>query len=296
MTAPAFTVLLSAYNGAAHIREQLDSILSQTLPPEEIIVRDDGSKDGTLTILKEYQAAGKITLLAGENVGFLKSFRLLLEAAPEEGFFAFSDQDDLWLPDKLFRAGEYLAAGDPAIPRLHHGAYRDGDAALVPLSDHLPPSPAFDFRRCLTENVLSGFALSGNGAMRRLLLSRDWENIDYHDWLMGALALGVGELFLDPHITAIHRRLSTSVTRDTKTKGLRWAVSALREDTNMKKRNLALWDFIGADLPPEKKDLLSLFTRFDLAARLKKAFYPARWRYGLPDEIAVRLAMLRGTL
>ena len=296
MMGPAFTVLLSAYNGAAHIGAQLDSILAQTLPPENIIVRDDGSRDGTLEILKEYQAAGKITMLAGENVGFLNSFRLLLEAAPADGLFAFSDQDDLWLPDKLSRAARFLTGGDPALPRLYHGAYRDGDANLSPLDDHLPPSPAFDFRRCLTENVLSGFALAGNGAMRQLLLSRSWDGIDYHDWLAGALALGVGELYLDPAITAVHRRLSTSVTRDTKTKGIRWALSALRTDTNMKKRNLALWDFIGAALPREKQALLALFCRFDLSARLKKAFYPARWRYGLPDEIAVRLAMLRGTL
>ncbi|MBQ2770695.1 MAG: glycosyltransferase [Clostridia bacterium] len=296
MTAPAFTVLLSAYNGAEHIAQQLDSILNQTLPPREIIVRDDGSRDETLSILREYETAGKIRLLAGENVGFLKSFRLLLEAAPEDGYFAFSDQDDLWLPDKLSRAAAFFGKGDPDLPRLYHGAYRDGDAELKPLKEHLPPNPPFDFRRCLTENVLSGFALAGNGALRKHLLSRSWDNIDFHDWLAGALALGVGELYLDPEITAIHRRLTTSVTRDARTKGLRWALSALKQDTNMKKRNLALWDFCGEALPPDRRALLSLFCRFDPAARLKKAFYPARWRYGLPDEIAVRLAMLRGTL
>ena len=67
-------VLLSAYNGEKYIKEQIDSILNQSYSNVELYVRDDGSKDGTLAIVREYEEKGLLHLEAGENVGFVKSF------------------------------------------------------------------------------------------------------------------------------------------------------------------------------------------------------------------------------
>ena len=99
MTKPV-NVLLSAYNGEAYIKEQIDSILAQTVPVH-LYVRDDGSTDGTLHVLAPYEAAGKLTLLRGENAGFGQSFMMLLAAAEEGDYWAFSDQDDVWEPHKM---------------------------------------------------------------------------------------------------------------------------------------------------------------------------------------------------
>ena len=290
------TVLLSSYNGEAYIAEQLDSIFAQTLPPRTVLVRDDGSTDRTAEILGSYADAGKIRLLRGENVGFKKSFRLLLEACPEEDDFAFSDQDDLWLPDKLARAREALDSADGRLPCLYHGAYRIADAQLRPIRNHLPPEQPYTFRRCLAENVLSGCAMAGNGALRRAMLDADWSEIDFHDWLAGAIALGLGTLIMDGTITSVHRRLRSSVTADSAMKGLRWTAGALLRDTNMKKRNAAFAEAFASLLSPEDRAILDLMTSHRFRDRLRKAFLPGRWRYALPDEIAVRLAMLRGTL
>ena len=290
------TVLLSSYNGEKYIAGQLDSILAQTLPPRAVLVRDDGSADHTPEILETYADAGKIRLLRGENVGFRESFRLLLEACPEEDDFAFSDQDDLWFPEKLARARKALDAADSRIPCLYHGAYSLGDEQLRPIGSCLPPRPPFTFRRCLTENVLSGFAMVGNAALRRAMLSADWSRIDFHDWLAGAIALGTGTLIMDDTVTSVHRRLRTSVTAGSALKGIRWAVSALFRDTNMKKRNTAFAEAFASALSPENRAVLDLMISCRFRDRLRKAFYPARWRYALPDELAARLAMLRGTL
>ena len=62
-------VLLSAYNGEPYIREQLDSLFAQTLDGVEILVRDDGSIDGTRAILTEYAQRGALRWYAGENLG-----------------------------------------------------------------------------------------------------------------------------------------------------------------------------------------------------------------------------------
>ena len=98
-------VLLSSYNGENFIVQQLQSILSQkTDYPFTIFVRDDGSKDSTLHILNEFKVHHKnIVVIAGKNKGYVASFFELLKISYSQGYdwFAFSDQDDYWLPNKL---------------------------------------------------------------------------------------------------------------------------------------------------------------------------------------------------
>lgn len=98
------SVLMSTYNGAKYVREQIESILSQIGVEVKLTVRDDGSNDLTCEILKEYASLGKIALIKGENVGVSKSFFILLDSSPDCDFYAFSDQDDIWHNDKLLNA------------------------------------------------------------------------------------------------------------------------------------------------------------------------------------------------
>ena len=68
-------ILLSTYNGEEYIREQLDSILAQTYPDVDILIRDDGSSDDTFVILKEYEEMhSNIRAYQGENIGVNQSF------------------------------------------------------------------------------------------------------------------------------------------------------------------------------------------------------------------------------
>lgn len=289
-------VLLSAYNGEAYIKAQLDSILSQTEQAVCILVRDDGSTDRTAEILKAYESAGDITLISGENLGFKESFHQLLLCAPEADYYAFSDQDDLWLPDKLSRAVSRLAEKDGKLPLLYHGAYMETDEALCPIKPMLPPEPPFCFQRALTENVISGFSMVINGVMRETMLRFDWSRLDYHDWLAGAIAFGFGEAVLDGEVSALHRRTDRSLSRGSRKKDIGWFASAMRGDSNMKRRNDAFLAAYESELPEKNRLLLARFADPSLRNRLWRAFYPSRWRYRLPDELAVRLAMLMGTL
>ena len=60
---------MSTYNGAGHLREQVDSVLSQRGVDLRLFVRDDGSRDETVAILEDYAAAGSLELIPGENLG-----------------------------------------------------------------------------------------------------------------------------------------------------------------------------------------------------------------------------------
>jgi glycosyltransferase involved in cell wall biosynthesis len=128
------SVVVASYNGAEHIIEQLASIAAQSLAPLEIIVSDDGSTDTTVGRVREFAARSTVPVVIVENdrqLGYPENFlRAALRARGE--LIAFSDQDDVWLPDKLARAD--AAFIDPSVLLWVHEA-RVVDEQLRPLPD-----------------------------------------------------------------------------------------------------------------------------------------------------------------
>lgn len=103
-------ILLSTYNGAQYLGEQLDSIISQTNHDWHLTIRDDGSTDSTPQIIGQYitQYPTLISLnpTSGKNLGVISSFEQLLAHAHAD-YFMLCDQDDVWLPEKI--ESTYLA-------------------------------------------------------------------------------------------------------------------------------------------------------------------------------------------
>ncbi len=100
---PTVGVVMSTYNGEAWLAEQLDSILKQTVAPDEMIVRDDGSSDATLQLLRRFaeQAPFPVHVLEDKtNVGYARSFWIAFGRSTMD-YAAFCDQDDEWTPDKI---------------------------------------------------------------------------------------------------------------------------------------------------------------------------------------------------
>lgn len=103
-------VIMSTYNGERYIREQIESILNQKKVSVLLFIRDDGSKDNTRKIIKEYCTNYRnviwIDELKKENLGvrdsFLRSLTFVYKNYPDIHYFSFSDQDDYWMEDKLF--------------------------------------------------------------------------------------------------------------------------------------------------------------------------------------------------
>ena len=99
---PTVSVIMATYNGSKYIRQQLDSILCQHYPIEEIIIQDDGSKDDTILIIKEYaEKYPQIHLYQNEhNKGFNLNFITAFQRAKTD-LICISDQDDIWFSDKI---------------------------------------------------------------------------------------------------------------------------------------------------------------------------------------------------
>ena len=96
-------ILLATYNGSKYLHEQLDSILSQSYGNINVIIRDDGSSDNTVMIIKEYeQKDNRIKLLNDNlgNLGFVRNFEELMKNSTSE-YLMFSDQDDIWYNNKV---------------------------------------------------------------------------------------------------------------------------------------------------------------------------------------------------
>ena len=99
------SIVICTYNGEQYLREQLDSILAQSYPLYEVIIQDDGSTDGTMEILYDYQKKYPTLIRIyehkihdGWNRNFLDAILLT-----KGDYIACSDQDDIWEPDKIER-------------------------------------------------------------------------------------------------------------------------------------------------------------------------------------------------
>lgn len=127
-------VLMSTYNGIKYIEQQIDSIFKQKDVEVNLLIRDDGSLDGT----KEYLLSiddDRINVICGSNVGFASSFmQLVYEASKfDYPYYAFSDQDDVWLPDKLFTAISMLKTIERQdVPNLYYSNFTLVDEHLNP--------------------------------------------------------------------------------------------------------------------------------------------------------------------
>ena len=96
-------ILMSTYNGEKYLREQLDSFVNlDNFEEVKVLIRDDGSTDSTLEILDEYRLKYGFEIIKGINIGLNKSMmNLFKECDMECDYFAYSDQDDVCLSDKL---------------------------------------------------------------------------------------------------------------------------------------------------------------------------------------------------
>ncbi|MGI8548912.1 MAG: glycosyltransferase, partial [Gemmatimonadaceae bacterium] len=134
MVLPAVQVLLSTYNGCRYLPELLESILAQSGVDTRLLVRDDGSTDGTPELLRQYADVGALDMSIGPNIGVTRSFLWLLgNASADCDFVAFADQDDVWLTEKLARATTALARVADGVPAMYCSALTLVDSGLRPI-------------------------------------------------------------------------------------------------------------------------------------------------------------------
>lgn len=94
------SVCMATYNGQDYVAEQIDSILQQLSPEDELIVVDDASKDGTADVVRSVGDPRIVLIPNRENKGYVASFERAIASSRGE-YIMLSDQDDVWLPGRL---------------------------------------------------------------------------------------------------------------------------------------------------------------------------------------------------
>lgn len=200
-------VLMSTYNGMTHLQEQVDSIFNQVYDGEiEIFARDDGSKDDTVSFLKNYPKTElrKIVIQQGKNVGPQKSFLGLIKDAGSADYYFFADQDDVWLPNKIERGVSSLR--DAKNAAVYCSNYTVTDEALnVKDEAFIKKTPLFTPIKTLLYNQVPGCCMAFNKSMMDLLKQVNVDNVMMHDSMLLSLASYVGSVKYDSQSGILHR-------------------------------------------------------------------------------------------
>ncbi len=219
-------IVVATCNGARYLRDQIRSIQNQTLTNWRMLVRDDGSSDDTLRIVRELAEHDPrievLGLLPGERLGVVRNFALLLERAFVLGAEAvfLADQDDVWLPDKIERQMRTLDAAQirhgSDVALLVHSDLRVVDENAEPVGRsflqmrglvHLDDGP---LRGLMAQNFVTGATVLVNRPLLGLALPVPAEAV-LHDWWLALCAAACGRLEFDPVPTVLYRQHGTNL-------------------------------------------------------------------------------------
>lgn len=209
-------VLMSTYNGEKYLHEQLKSIVNQLNVNPIIYIRDDGSSDKTIEIIEEYQKKYPITLIKGENIGVGNSFMELLYLAPTTyQYYCFSDQDDIWLHDKLYHA--ILKIKNKSTPCLYASNQTLVDSTLHNVGQRYKHPPDYSYQQIICRNYLSGCTMVWNKQLHCLLQDTSrrpsYELLQnrIHDVWVALVASVIGEIIYDVNSYILYRQHENNV-------------------------------------------------------------------------------------
>lgn len=213
--APLVEVVLSTYDGAAWLDAQIASILGQTHGTLRLSVRDDGSSDGTQTLLAEWAERDRriVWRQGGRNLGPSGSFFRLLDGVGEDAVFAaFADQDDVWEADKLARAVDALSSLPAGLPGLYCARVVIVDEELRRRGLSPLPGRGPSLANALIENIAIGCTSVLNRAALELLRA-EWPNPPAkHDWWCYQVVSALGQVLYDPRPALKYRQHGGNAT------------------------------------------------------------------------------------
>jgi glycosyltransferase involved in cell wall biosynthesis len=297
-------VLLSSYNGERYIQEQIDSILRQQDVEVTLYVRDDGSSDSTVEILKRFAAEyPNVILNLSSNIGLIRSFFELLSGVPDGfDYYAFADQDDVWLPCKLAAGSQALKGIKQELPKMYCCRTEYVNSSLA----HLSYSPLYQSKKiglgnALVQNVATGCTVIINPEARNLILTELPEKCIVHDWWIYLVVSAFGSVTYDPVSYIKYRQHESNVIGGSSSfvknfiKRTRRFLSPLREDRTSSQ--IAVFHRIfKSRLTPQQINVVEKMLIADdgILARIAligKGFY---WRHSFVDNILLRIVILFG--
>ncbi len=212
------TILMSTYNGERFLAEQIESIRQQTYTDWQLLIRDDGSKDRTREIIQDFcQKDNRIHFVnpdSVENLGVIKSFFHLLKHQMSDVYF-FSDQDDVWLPEKVEMQLEEAIKYDDNQPLLVYTDLKVVDQELNVVHESMIRTQSdhanTELLQEITENTVTGGVSMINQALADLWTGQEEYDLLMHDWYLALLAAAFGHLVYIDRPSELYRQHSNNV-------------------------------------------------------------------------------------
>ena len=213
---PHICILMSTYNGEKYLAEQLQSIENQTYTNWRMIISDDGSTDDTLKIAKQFQEKwgnNRLEIRQGPQNGFCQNFlSMACDANVRADLYAFSDQDDVWMTDKVFRAVAYFDDNTKTYPIAYGSRTEIVDEQLKSIGFSPKFSLPRSFRNAVVQSIAGGNTQVFNQAAKELLEQAGPLQVVSHDWWLYQIVQGAGGVFYyDPKPSLLYRQHSNAI-------------------------------------------------------------------------------------
>ena len=296
-------ILLATYNGERFLREQLDSLFMQTYGDFKIIAHDDGSTDGTLEILKEYQEKfhGKLNIIE-DNISYkssCKNFLNLIKYSDAE-YVMFCDQDDVWLEEKVRVSVEAISElensdGQKLPAMVSSGAMLADENMNEIVCDETKLAtycPRTDFASLLVQNYFMGCTMIFNRELARLVKTQA-DYIEMHDWWVALLAAGTGKIGIVDKKLMKYRQHGKNVVGATDIKSAGYIASKLNAAKlkeacgNLLRQAQSFKDCYYDVITDENKKLLNMFCSLRKQNKIKRI--NTQLKYGFKKSTTARL-------
>lgn len=277
-------ILMCTKNGVAFLDDQLKSIANQTHGNWTLFVSDDASIDTTRDILKRFADSHpqKTTVRNGPGKGVCANFlSLVTDPTIEADYFAFSDQDDIWYPDKLERALNWFVNVPDQTPGLYCGRTElvTSDGRSYGLSPLFTRPPAF--QNAIVQSLGGGNTMVFNRAAKKILNEVGPIKVVLHDWwLYQLISAADGAIRYDPRPVLKYRQHQRSLIGS----NLGWRNKLIRMRMTLDGRfrdwnaiNIAAFERVPAHLiKPQNRAVLNLFTKARNGTLLERLLYYKR--------------------
>lgn len=237
-------VLMSTYNGEKYLKDQMDSILTQKGVELTLYIRDDGSSDKTIDIVKECQKNNpNIKLDVGQNLGVGNSFMQLVYDVPDNyDYYAFADQDDVWLPEKMKKAIEKIK--DCVKPALYCSNQILVDGTLNRIGMRYNSVPDISYQQIMCQNKITGCTTLWNKKLQKLLSeetrrpSDELLRIRIHDVWIAMVASVIGIIRYDKDGYILYRQHEANVVGVRKTNRIKQWIEKWKDPSRRNGRSM----------------------------------------------------------
>lgn len=291
------TVLLTTYNSAPFLRDQLNSLLAQEYNDWKVLARDDGSSDDTIQILEEYieKHPDRFSLIKGESSSGSAQgnfFELLLRA--EDDYIMLCDHDDFWMPEKMEMtlskmqtAEEELGKETPIL--IHSDLFVAGSNLHMlhaSFADYQKLSPEkTDLKSLLVQNQITGCTVMINRALLSLVREKPKSAL-MHDWWLGLLAASFGEIRYLHYPLILYRQHSANQVGAKDAHSANFYKSKIKNGSRsrevIKGTILQAEEFLqkyGEWLPEDKKSLVKLYASLKNKNKISRIFLVLKYKF-----------------